>query len=320
VSEGGAHTDPWTTAQIPDLTGRRALVTGVTSGLGRHTALELARKGAEVLLAARNQDRLAAVTEDLRRVLPSAALVPLLLDLADLASVRRAAGVAATHGPLHILVNNAGVMATPQRRTVDGFELQIGTNHLGHFALTGLLWPALVAAQDSAQGARVVTVSSQMARRAQSVDLADPRRSTGRYRKWNAYAQSKLANLLFAFEVERRAGAAGTGVSSLAAHPGLAATALFRNGLGMSGRFPVTTMLDAVTRLVAQSPAQGALPLLRAATDRDLPGGTYVGPGGPAESRGAPRVVHAPRVARDPEAAARLWRLSEAATGVRFLS
>ena len=208
----------WTLADIPDLTGRRALVTGVTGGLGEHTVLELARKGASVVMTARSQTKLQRAVDDVRRVLPQAELVPLVLDLADLSSVRRAVDEVRPLGALDLLVNNAGVMATPHRRTADGFELQLGTNHLGHFALTGLLWPQLVAAGS----ARVVTVSSQMHRLARTVPLGDPRQDTGRYRKWQAYAESKLANLLFAFELERRATAAGVAVHSMAAHPGYA--------------------------------------------------------------------------------------------------
>ncbi|HEX6249210.1 MAG TPA: oxidoreductase [Nocardioidaceae bacterium] len=305
----------WTLDEIPDLSGKRALVTGVTSGIGAHTVLELARKGAEVVMAARDDVKLKGAMDDVHRVLPRAVLVPLSLDLADLGSVRRAAEEAGRLGPLDILVNNAGVMATPHRRTVDGFELQLGTNHLGHFALTGLLWPQLVAAER----ARVVTVSSQMHRMARTVPLTDPRHDTGRrYQKWVAYAESKLANLLFAFELERRARAAGSSVQSLAAHPGYARTNLQRTGPGMGGGTSHTAILLGATRLLGQPSEMGALPTLMAATMAGLPGGSYVGPRGPMESRGMPTVVRASKVANDPELARRLWAVSEEATRVHF--
>ncbi len=306
----------WTMDDIPDLAGKRALVTGVTAGLGEHTALEFARKGAEVVLAARSEAKLTAAVDDLRRRLPTARFSPLPLDLADLASARRAATEAAPYGPLDILVNNAGVMATPKRRTVDGFELQFGTNHLGPFAFTGLLLPQLAASGD----ARVVTVSSVMHHAARSVPLTDPRERGGRYQKWIAYSGSKLANLLFAFELDRRARRAGLPVTSVAAHPGYASTNLISGGPRMGGRRPVGTILEAATRVLAQSSDRGALPQLMAATMPGLPGGTYIGPGGPAELRGAPVVVGTSRAARDEELAARLWEISEQATGVTFPS
>lgn len=305
----------WTLDEVPDLSGRRALVTGVTSGLGEHTALELARRGAQVVMAARSSAKLEQAVDAVRRTLPQAALVPLVVDLADLSSIRRAAEEAGRLGPLDILVNNAGVMATPHRRTVDGFELQMGTNHFGHFALTGLLWPHLAAAD----AARVVTVSSQMHRLARTVPLGDPRHDSGhRYEKWTVYAQSKLANLLFAFELERRARAAGTKVQSMAAHPGYARTNLQRTGPGMgSGRANAAILLG-VTRLVGQPSDVGALPSIMAATMPGLPGGSYVGPRGPFEARGLPTVVKASRVANDPDLARRWWELSEEATRVHF--
>ena len=304
----------WTLADVPDLTGRRALVTGVTSGLGEVTARELARAGAEVVLAARNREKLAGTAQSLRSEVPGARLVELQLDLADLSSVRRAAATAAELGALDILVNNAGVMATPEERTRDGFELQLGTNHLGHFALTGLLLEPLAASGD----ARVVTVSSLMARTVRGMSLEDPRNPSGRYRKWNAYGQSKLANLLFTFELDRRARGAGLPVTAVAAHPGYTETNLVDNGMNMGRRTINGAIGVAVTSLVGQSVAQGATPQIRAAVEPGLAGGTYVGPQGPFEMHGAPGYVTPPRPARDPELAARLWELSEKATGVSF--
>lgn len=303
----------WSPADIPDLTGRRALVTGVTSGLGESVALELARAGAAVVLAARSQDKLAATEADIRAQLPDATLERMVVDLADLSSVRRAA--AAVDGPLHLLVNNAGVMATPYHRTVDGFELQLATNHLGPFALTGLLLPHLVASG----GARVVNTASLAHRLAPRAPLGDPRKETRRYQRWIAYAQSKLADLLFTFELDRRLRDKDLPVTALAAHPGYAATGLIRTGMttGRSGPAPITAIMVAATRLLGQPASMGAWPTLMAAT-ADFPGSTYVGPGGPAEMRGTPRIVAARRLAHDRDAQRRLWELSEDATGVRY--
>ena len=304
----------WSRAEIPDLTGTRALVTGVTGGLGRHTALELARHGAEVVVAARSPGKLSAAAATIRRQLPHASLLPLVVDLADLASVRRAAAEAATYGPIDLLVNHAGVMATPHRRTVEGFDLQLGTNHLGHFALTGLLLPQLVAAGH----ARVVTVASQAHRIVRSVPLGDPRIDDGRYNKWRAYGRSKLANLLFMFELDRRTRRGDLPITSVAAHPGYASTNLTSTGLQMNGRSAESSIIDAATKLVAQPAEQGALPLLMAATLPGLPPGSYIGPSGPGEWRGAPKIVGTSRAARDEAMAAGLWEMSENATGVRY--
>jgi NAD(P)-dependent dehydrogenase (short-subunit alcohol dehydrogenase family) len=302
--------EQWTPDRIPDLTGRRALVTGVTSGLGAVVVSTLAAKGAEVVMAARNEQKLDAAVAAVRRDLPSATVRPLVLDLADQSSVRRGAEEAASYGPLHLLVNNAGVMAPPYQRTVDGFELQLATNHLGHFALTGLLMPQLLASGD----ARVVAVASQGHRMARTAPLGDPRREHGRYRRWPVYGQTKLANLLFTFELDRRARERGLPLKALAAHPGLAATGLLRTG---HAGVPGVRILDAAFMAVGQPAEMGALPLLMAAT-ADLPGGTYVGPGGPGEARGLPKVVMSSPLARDPEAARRLWEVSQEATGVVY--
>jgi NAD(P)-dependent dehydrogenase (short-subunit alcohol dehydrogenase family) len=304
----------WTVDDIPDLTGRRALVTGVTSGLGEVVVEQLARHGASVVMAARNEQKLTATAEQVRAAVPGAQVHPLLVDLADLSSVRRAAARASTYGPLHLLVNNAGVMATPYRRTVDGFELQLATNVLGHFALTGLLMPQLIAGGEEAGPARVVAVASQAHRMATSAPLGDPREEHGRYSRWPAYAQTKLANLLLTLELERRARDAGLPVTALAAHPGLAATGLMASG---QRRHPGGRILDAAFALLGQPPSMGALPLLMAAT-AGLPGGTYVGPGGPGEARGLPRVVGTSSLARDPDVARRMWEVAQEATGVVF--
>ena len=304
----------WSPADIPALHGRRALVTGVTSGLGEHVALGLARAGAHVVLAGRDPDKLEATRADVADLVPGAVLHTLELDLADLSSVRRAAAEAGALGPLSLLVNNAGVMGTPHERTVDGFELQLGTNHLGHFALTGLLVPQLLA---SGEG-RVVSVSSLMARTVRSVPLGDLRREQRPYRKWTAYAGSKLANLLTTVELDRRARRRHLALTAVAAHPGYAATNLVDSGVNRGRRRADGAILVAVTRLIGQTAEAGAGPVLMAATAPGLLGGTYVGPDGPFELQGAPRIVSMPKAAYDEELAARLWEASEQATGVTF--
>ncbi len=303
----------WSPADIPDLTGRRALVTGVTSGLGEATVLELARHGCEVVMAARSPAKLDATVADVRRRVPGGTVRPLLVDLADQGSVRRAAEEAATYGPLHLLINNAGMMATPHLRTVDGFELQMATNHFGHFALTGLLWPQLMASG----GARVVALGSQAHRMARRAPLADPRLPPGRYGRWQSYAATKLANIMFALELDRRARAAGAPVQGMAAHPGYSATSLMRSGRALDGPTLRGSILGAAFAVAGQKPETGCLPTLMAAT-ADLPGGSYVGPSGFLEMHGMPRVVRASKVARDSEEARALWQLSEHATGVFY--
>jgi NAD(P)-dependent dehydrogenase (short-subunit alcohol dehydrogenase family) len=303
----------WSLADVPDLTGKRALVTGVTSGLGKQTAVELVRHGAEVVMAARNAQKLESAVADVRREMPGAVVHPLILDLADLASVRRAAAMASKLGPLDLLVNNAGVMATPYSRTVDGFELQMATNHLGHFALTGLLLPQLVASGD----ARVVTVSSQAHRLTRKAPLYDPRQPQGRYRRWQSYAQSKLSNLLFTFELDRRSHAAGLPLLALAAHPGYSATGLMHSTTSAGGSHLIGRFLTAAFTMLGQPAELGALPTLMAAT-ADLAGSTYIGPLGFVEMRGMPGIVKTTKLARDAEVSRKLWDISERATGVRY--
>lgn len=306
----------WTTADIPDLTGRRALVTGVTGGLGFYVVRELARAGAEVLATARDAERGQSALTSIRSEVPGASVSLVELDLASFASVREAAKPAVDGGPLDLCVNNAGVMASPDRRTVDGFELQIGTNHLGHFALVGRLWPALVAAGS----ARVVSVSSLMHWSVRGIELrrlnadAEP----PRYRKWIAYSQSKLANLVYGMELDRRIRAASLPVVSVAAHPGYSATGLQHAGLAMGNYSVERFALRVANRVVAQSAEAGAWPLLRAATEPGLAGGSYLGPGGLGESRGAPAPARVSRTAADPELGRRLWEASESATGVTY--
>jgi len=298
---------------MTDPRGRTVLVTGTSvGGLGHHTALELTRAGSRVVLAGRSSAKLDEADAAIRTEVPAALLDHLEVDLSSLASVRAAAAAAAGLGPIDVLVNNAGVMGTPYARTDDGLELQLATNHFGPFLLTGLLLPQLVA---SGAG-RVVTVSSQLHRYARSAPLGDPR-AEGRYARWPAYGQTKLANLLFTYELDRRLRHASLPVKALAAHPGFAGTHLAANGQYGRARGGRATILDAAIRAVSQSAAAGAGPTLMAAT-ADLPGATYCGPGGLAELAGAPRVVTSSRRSYDEVAQRRLWELSEQVTGLRY--
>ena len=286
----------WTAADLPSQKGRIFIVTGANSGIGLPTARALAQAGAHVVLAVRDvakgETAAASIAGDteVRR-----------LDLADLASIRAFADV--WQGDVDVLINNAGVMRTPERRTADGFELQIGTNHLGHFALTNLLLRHVTD--------RVVTISSG-AHRGGYISLDDLNWQRRRYQRWAAYQQSKLANLLFTLELERRLTAAGSPIHALAAHPGYTATNLqFRSERGIEDR-----AMGLANRLFAQTDEAGARPTLFAAS-QDLPGASYVGPDGLRE-RGSPTLVGRTAAASDVEMAKRLWTLSEELTGVEF--
>ena len=298
-------TSKWTAADMPDQSGRRVVVTGANSGLGSATARELARAGASVAIACRN----VAKGEEVASEMPGDVEVR-ELDLADLSSVRAFAETfAADHEQLDLLINNAGVMAPPRRLTKDGFESQFGTNHLGHFALTGLLLAPLLAAP----APRVVTVSAGL-HRIGTIRFDDLQGEHG-YNNWRWYGQSKLANLMFCFELQRRARAAGVKLLSLAAHPGYAATNLqFAGPAAWYERAAMTVS----NRVIAQSAEMGALPALYAATYPDLPGGSFVGPDGLLEGRGHPRTVTAAGKAYDQQAWRRLWEVSEELTGVRY--
>jgi len=303
----------WRPSDIPDLTGRVAVVTGATSGLGTITARELAAHGAHVVVTARSERRGEATLDRIRRAVPSASVEVRPLDLASLASVAAfARGLATDHDRLDLLVSNAGVMATPFARTEDGFELQMATNHLGPFALAGRLLPLLAAAP----AARVVTVAS-LAHTWAAIDPTDLAYERRRYLRWQAYGDTKLANLLFAFELDRRLRAAGSTIASLAAHPGLA-----RTRLGLHGGGPLAWLQSVgvvLAKPVHQSARRGAEPQLRAATDPDLPSGAYIGPRGPGEARGPAVLVGCSAAARDEALARALWSRSEELTGVRFV-
>jgi NAD(P)-dependent dehydrogenase (short-subunit alcohol dehydrogenase family) len=286
-------------ADIPDLSGKTVIVTGASSGIGRTAAGALANAGAHVVLAVRDP----AKGEAAAAAMPGATEVR-VLDLASLDSVRLFA--AAWEGGIDLLINNAGVMVPPLTRTADGFELQFGTNHLGHFALTNLLLPNVTG--------RVVTVSSSV-HQIGAIDFADLNWERKRYRPWRAYAQSKLANLLFTSELQRRLAQAGSPVKATAAHPGYAATNLQSH----SGSQVTAFALTLGNRLVAQDAASGALPTLYAAV-ADIPDDGFAGPSGPLGLglRGAPRLVRRPAASRDAEVARRLWTASETLTGVSF--
>jgi NAD(P)-dependent dehydrogenase (short-subunit alcohol dehydrogenase family) len=287
----------WSTTDIPDMSGRRVIVTGANSGIGRAAARALAGAGARVTLAVRDtgKGQTAAASmggeTEVRR-----------LDLASLASVREFA--AGWDGDIDLLINNAGVMVPPLTRTADGFELQFGTNHLGHFALTNLLLERVTG--------RVVTVSST-AHRVGAIDFDDLNWERKRYKAWRAYGQSKLANLLFTSELQRRLTAAGSAVLATAAHPGYAAT-----NLQFKSERRSMDLISAVgNRLLAQDEDGGALPTLYAAV-ADIPGDSFAGPGGFMEQRGAPKLVGRTDAAKDTAVASRLWDVSEELTGVRF--
>lgn len=298
----------WSLADLPDLTGKRYVVTGVTAGLGTETARELARAGAEVVLVARSPEKLARTAAEIARIAPGAVLHQVRMDLADLTSIRHGAAEIAALGPVDVLINNAGVMALPYQRTGDGFEMQLGTNHFGPFLLTGLLLPQLAASGNG----RVVALASNAHKLARRAPLGDPRQQQGRYSKWGSYASSKLANLMFTFELDRRLRAAGLPVIAVAAHPGYSATELVGKTGGVGGR-----IMTAATNLLGQKAEYGALPTLMAAT-ADLPGSTYVGPANLGEMSGPPKVVKARRLAHDQSAQRTLWALSEKATGISY--
>jgi NAD(P)-dependent dehydrogenase (short-subunit alcohol dehydrogenase family) len=295
----------WGAADIPDQTGRVAVITGANSGIGLEAARYLAARGAHVVLACRDEGKSRAAAERITGELADVQVDTLGLDLSSLDSVRAAAAEIRERYPrLDLLINNAGVMMPPHGRTADGFELQFGTNHLGHFALTGLVLPSLLAAA----GSRVVTVSSNGHKvgKIRFDDLQWERR----YRRMGAYAQSKLANLLFTYELQRRLAAAGDPTIAVAAHPGTSDTALVRH---------MPAFAQVGSRLVPnQSAIMGALPTVRAATDPAVAGGDYYGPAGLGEFAGPPKLVRSSSRSHDEAAARQLWAVSEELTGVTF--
>jgi NAD(P)-dependent dehydrogenase (short-subunit alcohol dehydrogenase family) len=293
----------WTASDVPAQNGRIVVITGGNGGLGYATAKVLAQRGAQVVLACRSEQRGAQAAARIQQDAPAASVSCVRLDLSDLASVRDCVAQLRTrHARIDVLINNAGVMVPPLSRTAQGFELQMGTNHLGHFALTAGLFPLLQHAH-----ARIVVVASN-AQRMGRIELDDLNWERRRYQKWLAYGQSKLANMMFACELARRAPAMSPTV--VASHPGFTQTDLTRtDGLA-----------DLSARLIAMRVDQGALTTLRAATDTTLKSGSYIGPSGLTQMHGHPVEVPIPRHALDKDMAARLWERSEELTAVRFLS
>ncbi|MEC9362795.1 MAG: oxidoreductase [Pseudomonadota bacterium] len=306
----------WTVADIPPQQGRRIVVTGASSGLGLETSVALAAAGAEVVMACRNPDRAGAALDQVQRRAPGAKAELMTLDLADLASVRAfAADCARRFERIDVLCNNAGVMALPLQRTKDGFEMQMGTNHLGHFALTGLMLDQLKATA----GARVVGVASNAHKWGMRLDADDLGFERQRYNKWDAYGRSKMANLMFHFELDRRLRAAGLDVRSACAHPGYAATNLMFVGPAQQNSRVGRLLMQFGNALLSQEQAMGALPQLYAITMPDVESGDYFGPDGWQQLKGHPRRVGCLRIARDPERNRLLWEASERLTGVRYL-
>jgi NAD(P)-dependent dehydrogenase (short-subunit alcohol dehydrogenase family) len=296
-------TTKWTAENIPDLTGKTAVVTGANSGIGYETARALARKGATVILACRDKDKGNAAAQKISQEFPAAKAELMMLDLSELASARRFAGeFKSRFGALDLLINNAGIMAVPYRKTADGFESQFGTNHLGHFALTLLLMDRIL----RAPRARVITVSS-FGHKLAKMDFENLSAEKG-YDPQKAYGQSKLANLLFTYELQRRFEAAGADAIAAAAHPGWTATNLDAHW----------RMVHMLTPILGQKPEMGALPTLYAATAPDVRGGDYYGPGGWQEINGYPAKVPSSLASHDAAVAARLWKVSEELTGVRY--
>jgi NAD(P)-dependent dehydrogenase (short-subunit alcohol dehydrogenase family) len=296
---------------MPDQSGRTAIVTGANSGLGLSVARELAAHGARVVMACRNPEKGQRALQDVEAAVPGAEVELGELDLASLASVEAfAMQFRAAHGEggLDLLINNAGVMASPRRETADGFELQFGTNVLGHFALTG----RLISLMSGREDARVVTVSSN-AHKFGRINF-DDLQSERSYRRWGAYGQSKLGDLLLALELDRRLRAAGSTIKSMGAHPGYSATNLQTAAPPLADAL----LMRVTNLLIAQSADRGALCLLYAATEPGLPGGSYIGPDGHGEHRGHPKVVRPSRAAQDEATAARLWEVCESLTSVRF--
>jgi NAD(P)-dependent dehydrogenase (short-subunit alcohol dehydrogenase family) len=298
----------WAPPGPGSLAGRRIVITGANSGIGYASASLLAAAGANIVMGCRSIERAEQAAERLRRAHPASIIDLRRLDLADLGSIRAFADSLTADGrPIDVLMNNAGVMAVDRSTTVDGFETQLGTNHLGHFALAGLLLPTLATNPD---GARIVTVSS-MGHRPGRLDLADPFYERRRYRRWNAYFQSKLANLLFNLELQRRLEAAGSTVVAIAAHPGTAATNLGKDGNSLSNRV-IRSAFPAVVR----GPEPAALSQVRAAVDPTVPAGSYLGPRWTAF--GPPVTARPSRRARRTADARALWEFSEQATGISY--
>ena len=300
----------WTTDHIRDLTGKVVVVTGANSGIGLEAAREMARKGAKTILACRSVERGQKAIDELRAEIPGSMVELMMLDLGSLASIERfTRALIRTRPRLDVLINNAGIMAVPYSQTEDGFESQMGTNHLGHFALTARLLELLLATT----GARVVTVSS-VAHRAGKMDFSNLLFENRGYSPFRAYWRSKLANLLFTYELQRRFESAGADALSLAAHPGFSSTDIGRH----LGRHWYSRLERPLLHSFSQRPAMGALPALRAAVDSKVKGGQYYGPGGFLGLRGSPVVVTSNAASRNQQHARQLWQVSEKLTGIHY--
>ncbi len=294
----------WNSSDIEDQAGQTVLITGGSSGLGFETARVLANKNARIIIAVRDAQKAKTAVQHIREQSPDADVSSMILDLADLSSVRSFAGdFLSDHDRLDRLINNAGIMVPPYGKTVDGFELQMGTNHLGHFALTGLLYPLL----EDTPKSRIVNVSS-MAHKAGNINFDDLHWEKRRYKKWNAYGDSKIANLYFTFALNQKLAAKNSHLIAAAAHPGYTATDLQRH----------TGFFSALNHLMAQHVSMGALPTLYAASAPDVRGGEFFGPSGFMEMRGFPKRVNANRRANNMKTAEKLWEVSQDLTGVRF--
>jgi NAD(P)-dependent dehydrogenase (short-subunit alcohol dehydrogenase family) len=308
MGQSAATSERWSVAAVPDQHGRTVVITGASSGIGFEAARVLADRGALVVLACRSEAKSEAAVQRIRAAVPGASLESVRLDLASLDSVRTAAAEVHRRFPrLDLLINNAGVMTPPYSRTADGFELQFGTNHLGHFAFTGLLLDRI----RDVPGARIVTVASA-AHRMGTMNFDDLNSERG-YRRSRAYGQSKLANLLFTYELQRRLAAAGAQVIAVSAHPGASRTELDRHMPGW-----LRSTYHAVGGLITQDAVGGSLPTLRAATDPAVTGGQYYGPSGFAELRGHPVIVRSGPRSYDVRSQARLWEESQRLTGVTY--
>jgi NAD(P)-dependent dehydrogenase (short-subunit alcohol dehydrogenase family) len=302
-------TSKWTAADVPDQTGRVAIVTGSNTGIGYEAAAVLAERGAHVVLAVRNVDKGKDAAARIAVKAPHADVTVQQLDLTSLDNIRAASDeLRATYPSIDLLINNAGVMYTPKETTKDGFELQFGTNHLGHFALTGQLLDNML----PVEGSRVVTISSVGHRILAQIHFDDLNWERS-YNRVAAYGQSKLANLLFTYELNRRLANKGAPTIAVAAHPGGSNTELTRNMPG-----PLKLPTELIWGLIAQSAEMGALPTLRAATDPDVRGGQYYGPGGFGEQRGYPKLVQSSAQSHDDDIQRRLWEVSEELTAVTY--
>ncbi|MEM7334398.1 MAG: oxidoreductase [Chloroflexota bacterium] len=302
----------WTLNDMPDLSGKTIVVTGANSGIGYDTAKAFVQKGAKTILACRSMDKANATLAELKREMPNASAEVMRLDLASLASVRQfVADFRANHSQLDILVNNAGIMMVPYGKTEDGFERQLGTNHFGHFALTGLLFDDLQKSEDS----RVVNVSS-IAHGNGEMDFSNLMYEGGGYNAGKAYGRSKLANLLFTYEMQRRLDASGSNMRSIACHPGITQSNLANHLFDPWYMRPIKPIFN----LLLQGSEMGALPTIRAAVDPKANGGSYYGPDGRGQRSGYPIVVKSNRASRDEADAKKLWKLSEELTGMSFLS